>query len=77
MHVFAYLNILRIFIVMNDSEVILYLRSQVKPYVGIMHQGTFSNTLIRYEMGRLKPGTLCVFLNKMGFVMVDGLWVKK
>jgi len=61
---------------MNDKEVIQYLRTQIKPYVGIMHQGTFSNTLIRYEMGRLKPSTLRAFLEKMGFVKENELWVK-
>jgi hypothetical protein len=75
-HVFAYLNIMCIFRLMNEDEVIKILRSQVKPYVGIMHQGTFSNILIRYEMGRLKPSTLTMFFNKMGYVKENGGWKK-
>lgn len=62
---------------MNEEDVIKELRSTVKPYVGIMEQGTFSNTIIRYEMGRLKPSTLIIFLGRMGYVKIDGKWQKK
>lgn len=61
---------------MNEADIIKELRSTVKPYIGIMDQGTFSNTVIRYEMGRLKPSTLKSFLEKMGYIKLNDLWQK-
>lgn len=61
---------------MLEIELINHLKSQNKPYVGIMPQGSFSNCVIRYEAGLLKPRTLESFFNKMGYVKNNGLWVK-
>lgn len=61
---------------MNEAEIMKDLRSKVKPYQGFIEQGTFSNTMIRYEMGRLKPSTLIAFLNKLGYIKENGLWIK-
>lgn len=62
---------------MNEQEVIKELQTKVKPYIGIMQQGTYSNTIIRYKNGLLKPSTLHGFLEKMGYIKIDGLWMKK
>ncbi len=61
---------------MNEAEIMKDLRSKVKPYQGFIDQGTFSNTMIRYEMGRLKPSTLISFLTKLGYIKANGLWEK-
>lgn len=62
---------------MNEQDLIKELRSQVKPYIGIMHQGTYSNNMIRWELGILKPSTLKCFLEKMGYIKENGQWLKK
>lgn len=60
---------------MNDIEVIQELRAKIKPYIHIgMPQSVFSNTLIRQEAGLLKPKTFIAFMEKFGYVKVDGLW---
>lgn len=61
---------------MTENEVITELNSQIKPYIGIMHQGTYSNYMTRYKFGILKPSTLCKFLNQMGYFKENGLWIK-
>jgi len=62
---------------MNDSEVVQDLRSKTKPYLHVnMKQSQFSNTLIRFEAGLLKPKTFILFMKRFGYFKVDGLWQK-
>jgi len=60
---------------MSDQDAVTELRSKVKPYQGLIHQGTYSNTIIRFEMGRLKPATLIKFLTTLGYIKKDGKWI--
>jgi hypothetical protein len=62
---------------MNDLELITHLKSLNKPYQGIMPQGSFSSTIIRFEVGLLKPKTLAKFFDTMGYVNNNGKWEKK
>lgn len=62
---------------MSEIELVNHLKKQIKPYQGIMEQGTFSNILIRYNAGLLKPITLINFFNKLGYFQENGVWVKK
>lgn len=61
---------------MNEQEVINELRSLVKPYIGIIPQSTFSSILTRYDAGILKPKTLRLFFEKMGYWKSDKGWQK-
>lgn len=62
---------------MNDEEVVLDLRSKVKPYeyVDGVSQSYFSSVLIRHDAGLLKPKTFIKFLNRFGYLKKDGVWL--
>lgn len=62
---------------MNDEQVVLDLRSKVKPYEYVkgVSQSYFSNVLTRHEAGLLKPKTFVKFLNRFGYLKVDGMWL--
>jgi hypothetical protein len=61
---------------MTEKDVINDLKSRVKPYVTIeMTQSYFSNVLIRYDVGLLKPKTIVKFLENFGYKQVDGEWM--
>ncbi len=66
---------------MNTSQLIEYLRKEVKIYLQLnpeMPQSTFSNTLTRYEAGLVKPKTLANFFGRFGYYEGEnGLWLKK
>lgn len=62
---------------MNDEEVLKHLLLIPKPYTHIkMHQSKFSNTLTRYKAGLLKPATFAGFIEKFGYIKIEGLWQK-
>lgn len=74
MNIKIYFNILE---AMNEEQVIMDLQTQVKPYVGTpISQPTFSNNIIRFKAGILKPNTLKSFLEKLGYVKTQEGWVK-
>lgn len=52
---------------MTILEVCAELRKETKPYIGIMTQPQFSNTLFAIEVGRAKPSTTKSFFNKFGY----------
>lgn len=54
---------------MTIQEVIHELRQKSKPYVGIMPQATFSDTLLKIEAGRAKDSTTLNFLAKFGYTV--------
>ena len=62
---------------MNDEQLITHLQEQVKPWVGKVPQPTFSNNIIRYKVGLLKPSTLKLFFEKLGYTKTSEGWVKK
>ena len=43
---------------MTEQEVYNELKQKVKPYIGIMPQGSYSNYMIRLKAGLLKPATI-------------------
>lgn len=61
---------------MNEQDILEDLKKRVKPYQGIMEQGNYSNMLIRYRVGLVKPKTIECFFNKLGYVKEDGVWFK-
>lgn len=63
---------------MNEDQIINELQTQVKPYIGTtISQPVFSNNIIRYKAGILKPNTLKLFLEKLGYVKTQEGWVKR
>jgi hypothetical protein len=52
---------------MTILEACKELREQVKPYQGLMHHGTYANTLRAIEDGRAKPKTISDFFEKFGY----------
>lgn len=62
---------------MNDDQLIQHLQTLVKPYIGTdVKQPTFSNNIIRYKSGLLKPNTLKAFFESMGYSKTAEGWVK-
>lgn len=62
---------------MNEEQIIAELQNQVKPYMGTsVTQPVFSNNIIRYKAGILKPATLKLFLERLGYTKTLEGWVK-
>ena len=61
---------------MTELEVYNDLKQRVKPYIGVMEQGVFSNYMIRYKVGLLKPSTIKSFFSKVGYKLVGDNWEK-
>jgi hypothetical protein len=64
---------------MTEQEVYAELLKKVKPYIGIMPQGSFSNTMIRIKAGLSKPATIRFFFTRLGYEQnpVNLQWHKK
>jgi len=62
---------------MTIQEVIHELRQRSKPYVGIMPQATFSDTILKIEAGRAKDSTTVKFLAKFGYTVEKERTFKK
>jgi hypothetical protein len=61
---------------MNDDQLINHLQEQIKPWVNKLPQPTFSNNIIRYKAGILKPSTLKMFFERLGYIKTQEGWVK-
>lgn len=61
---------------MNDDQLIQHLQVQTKPWVNKLPQPTFSNNIIRYKAGLLKPVTIKNFFEKLGYVKTEKGWVE-
>jgi len=61
---------------MNEQDILEDLKKRVKPYQGVIEQGNYSNMLIRYRLGLVKPKTIENFFNKLGYVKENGIWLK-
>lgn len=62
---------------MTIVDVIKELRADLKCYIGIMPQSTFSNTMIRIEKGLAKPSTITNFFEQFGYYGRFNEWTKK
>lgn len=58
------------------SEVCQQLRSELKAWVGVMPQYTFSKTLIRIEEGTAKMSTIREFFARFGYEGDFNQWEK-
>lgn len=54
--------------ILTNQQVIDDLRKKIKPYIGIMSQGYFSNYIIRIENNLCKPATVKLFFEKFGYI---------
>lgn len=61
---------------LTNDQVIAELRERVKPYIGIMPQGKYSDTLIRIEAGLSKIKTVREFFGKFGYTGDWNAWTK-
>jgi hypothetical protein len=61
---------------MTEQEVYNELKASIKPYIGVMNQGTFSNYMIRFKAGLLKPATIESFFTKCGYKKNNKGWIK-
>jgi hypothetical protein len=61
---------------MTEEEVYKHLLTRIKPYIGVMPQGSFSNNMIRFKAGLLKPATIKFFFTRLGYEFnpVKGKW---
>jgi len=64
-------------VIMTEQEVYNELKQKVKPYIGIMPQGSYSNYMIRLKAGLLKPATIIRFFGLMGYSFANNKWSKK
>jgi hypothetical protein len=61
---------------MTIQEVCNDIRKSIKPYVGLMAQSRFSNTLRSIEAGLCKPKTTTKFFNALGYEGEFNEWQK-
>lgn len=64
---------------MTLAQALLDLKAKNKPYIDIMPQGTFANTIKAIEYGFAKPKTIQEFMGKFGYKKVEIIeqWEKK
>lgn len=62
---------------MNTKEVYNELKSRVKPYINIMPQSTFSNTMASIKNETCKPKTMKLFFAKFGYTQNETTWKKQ
>lgn len=62
---------------MNEKEVINRLKSVPKAYTYVenVSQSYFSNLIIRYEYGLVKPKTLDKFFGFFGYIKEGGVYI--
>jgi len=61
---------------MTTSEVLLELKSRVKPYMGLIPQSTYSRTIRDIKNGNCKPKTMQAFFAKFGYEQEQIQWRK-
>lgn len=61
---------------MTIENVIKELRADLKCYIGIMPQSTFSNTMLRIEKKLAKPSTIKNFFEQFGYYGDFNEWTK-
>jgi hypothetical protein len=62
---------------MTEQEVYKDLLGRIKPYIGVMPQGSYSNTMIRIKAGLSKPATIRFFYERLGYICVNNKWQRK
>jgi len=64
---------------MTERDVIAIIKSVGKPYTYVekVSQSNFSQILIKYEYGLLKPKTIENFFEKFGFIKSDNGYIQK
>lgn len=56
-----------VFLGMDLKEAIKHVRARSKPYVGVMPESTFYNTLRNMEAGLCKKETILKFFDSLGY----------
>lgn len=62
---------------MDIQEALEEIKSRVKPYIGVMPQSTFSNTIRNIEAGLAKQSTVDEFMKLFGYERSEIIWKKK
>jgi len=57
---------------MTLLEAIAEIKTKHKPYIGVMHQATYCNTMKDIRLGTAKESTIERFVLKFGYEKVEG-----